>query len=167
MDLPASCLDQDKAVEKVGNKKQKAQIDILRANTKDKVKEAFDLWTDRINSVKVKNVPIFAIDGTVIRDDSTETNPFIHTTKTRSFTLRCKHPSDKIPGNAVLELINSNADPSHTSINLSIPKDEPTAFDAEITIADAYTGNINFTAAGRNICGPVTTYFRITTPASS
>ena len=162
IDLPESCLDQAKATQKVSNKKQKGQIEIQRASTATELKDLFDTWKFRIESVKVENVPKWSHKGGNTYEENDGTSAI--ELSGRQWEFAAVTPDPKILGKIAAESAEAWA-PDGTifdRISASLDNNKIRVLVDNDVAADT---QINVRLGARNICGPSYLYLKLTVTA--
>lgn len=163
VDLPPSCLDQENAIGKVGNKKQKGQIELMRATTKQNLKDLFDVWSARINNVKVQNVPRWT-DGSNTYDENDATNAIAITGREFSYTAKSPVTTPPITGQVVVENFEAWGNDGLTFEKISASlQGNKVRFIVDNDVAAGVEILIRITA--RNLCGPSYLHLQMTTGA--
>jgi len=174
IDLPPSCLDQQNAMTKVSEKKQKGQIEliIMEKETgrsvsyrKKKLGEIYELWKTRIEEVRALNVPIYTINGQAVTGNKvTITHP-------DDVTIIAKQPISGIPGSVVIE--DFSATGNHINTRFEIPKQVGNIAQHQVSVSlkdDNFSGTITMNLKARNLCGPcdlTIEWTRVKTPVGS
>ena len=176
MDLPPSCVEQERALQAVAQIKQAAMIDLYRTDTAAPMKAAFDLAIKKLQNIRVDNAPVWV--GTVnneplLLDADYSQTLYLEVVPSKlpgTFlnigTIRVKNPVPTPPRQAAdlgkVALVDlretvEGGTRQYWGVKKVVPKDENTAHDLTL----AYIGSpdpqpdvalLEFVA--RNNCGP-------------
>lgn len=165
VDLPESCIDQVNATQRVANKSQKGKIELTRATTGTEMKDLFDTYKFRIESIKVKNVPKWKQkDGESSYFENDGTSPLELSGRSFEFVAFSPATDPPIPGLVAAESAEAwtseggifdqiSAALDNNKIRFTVDNDVP---------ADT---QLRLRLGARNLCGPSHLYINLTVTA--